>query len=46
MIEAIEWLGLTWNDGIIEMVDKLLWNSKQKEKGVRYDKKDRIRCSS
>jgi len=34
MIEAIEWLGLTWDDAIIEMVDKLLWNSKQKERSI------------
>jgi hypothetical protein len=32
IIEMIEWVGLVWEPKIIEVIDPLLWNSKQREK--------------
>jgi hypothetical protein len=34
MKEAIEWIGLTWNEDVIDLVKPLLWNSKQKERSI------------
>ena len=32
IIEMIEWLNLIWKPEIVDVIDPLLWNSKQKEK--------------
>jgi hypothetical protein len=34
-IELLEWLGLKWDDSIKDIIDPLLWYSKQKEKEVK-----------
>lgn len=32
--EAIDWMGLQWNDEVLEFIDKKLWKTRQKMKGV------------
>lgn len=32
IIEMVEWIGLEWDPKVIEIIDPLLWNSKQKRK--------------
>ena len=31
MKETIEWLGLTWNDDLIKIIEPLMWNSRQRK---------------
>jgi len=32
MYETLEWLGLSWNKEVVNLIDPLLWNVRQKEK--------------
>jgi len=32
--ETLEWLGLPWNKEIVNLIDPLLWNSRQKERKI------------
>lgn len=34
MYETLEWLGLSWNKEIVNLIDPLLWNSRQKERKI------------
>jgi hypothetical protein len=31
MKETVEWVGLTWDDSLIEKIERMMWNSKQRK---------------
>jgi hypothetical protein len=34
IFEMLDWVGLPWNNDIVQIVEPLLWNSRQRKKGV------------